>query len=116
VHEKVGLFDWANRMKVEKWRVKMSAGIDTTKREILIQEIMGALGQWPEKERNVFSQAHYQGQSVEAISRSLQLDMEEVRKILKLCERRLHASLRDLSKSDRAPLSLPATRTARPAA
>jgi DNA-directed RNA polymerase specialized sigma24 family protein len=111
-----GFIDLADRMKVEKWRVKMSSGIDMTRREILIQEIRGTLGQWPEKDRSVFSRAHYQGQSVEAISRSFQLDVEEVRQILKLCERRLHASLRNLSKSDRVPLSLPATRTARPAA
>ncbi len=94
----------------------MSAGIEKTSREILIREIVNALGQWPEKERSVFSQAHYQGQSVEAISNSLQLDVKEVQKILRLCERRLHASLRDLSKSGIEQHSLPAVQITRPAA
>ena len=94
----------------------MSGGIEKTGREILIREIANALGQWPERERSVFSQAHYQGQSVKAISNSLQLDVEEVRKILKMCERRLHASLRDLSKSDSESHSLPAVQITRSAA
>jgi DNA-directed RNA polymerase specialized sigma24 family protein len=103
-------------MKVEKWRYKMSAGIEKTRRGILIQEIISALDQWPERDRSVFSQAHYQGQSVEDISRSLQLDAEEVQQILKLCERRLHASLRNPSQCDSESFSLPVTKTARPAA
>jgi DNA-directed RNA polymerase specialized sigma24 family protein len=103
-------------MKAEKWRVKMSGSIEKSRRENLIREIASALGQWPERERSVFSQAHYQGQSAETISGSLQLDVEEVRQILKLCERRLHASLRDLSKNDSEPLSLPVAEISRPAA
>jgi DNA-directed RNA polymerase specialized sigma24 family protein len=94
----------------------MSGGIEKARREILIREIVSALGQWPKREQAVFSRAHYQGESVEAISRSLQLDVEEVEKILKLCERRLHASLRDLSKNGSEPLSFPTVQITRPAA
>jgi DNA-directed RNA polymerase specialized sigma24 family protein len=111
VYEKVGFVD---RMKTEKWRVEMPGGIEKTKREALIREIVSALGQWPERERNVFSQAHYEGQSIEAISRSHRLGVEEVRQILRLCERRLHASLRNLP--DDEAISLPLANTARPAA
>ena len=70
----------------------LTAGI---KREALFQEISNVLRRWPELEQKVFSQAHYDGQSLEVISRSLQLDVEEVTAILKECERRLYASLRN---------------------
>jgi DNA-directed RNA polymerase specialized sigma24 family protein len=69
-----------------------------TKREDLIQEIFNALHQWPELERRVFAQAHYHGQSLEAISCSHRLDVEEVIMILKRCDRRLHTSLREFRK------------------
>jgi hypothetical protein len=74
-------------------------------REALLQEIHNAFLQWPELERRIFSQAHYCGQSPEAISRSLQLDVEEVGTILKQCERRLYASLRSFRKSSREEAS-----------
>jgi DNA-directed RNA polymerase specialized sigma24 family protein len=77
----------------------MRAVIATTKRETLLQEIHNAFLQWPELERRIFSQAHYYGQSPEAISRSLQLDVEEVHATLKQCERRLYTSLRSFRKS-----------------
>jgi DNA-directed RNA polymerase specialized sigma24 family protein len=94
----------------------MLADIAKTRRESLIREIFSVLGQWPEIERSVFSQAHYEGQSMEAISRSLQLDVEEVHQILERCDQRLHASLRDLYKSGCETHSLPAIETTRPAA
>jgi hypothetical protein len=65
-----------------------------TGREILLQEIFDTLCQWPEQDRRVFSQAHYHGQSPEAISCSLKIDIIEVSAILSRCDRRLHASLR----------------------
>jgi hypothetical protein len=77
----------------------MLAVIAVTKRETLLQEINNALLQWPELERKIFSQVHYYGQSTEALSSSLQLDVEEVRATLKLCERRLYSSLRSFRKS-----------------
>ena len=77
----------------------MLAVLAGTKRETLLQEIHNALLQWPELERRIFSQVHYYGQSPEAISRSLQLNVEEVRATLKQCERRLYTSLRSFRKS-----------------
>ena len=77
-----------------------------TKRETLLQEINSAFLEWPELERRVFSQAHYHGQSPEAISRSLQVDLEAVNIILKRCEQRLYASLRNFRKNDREKASL----------
>jgi DNA-directed RNA polymerase specialized sigma24 family protein len=103
-------------MKVEKWRTEMPAGIEKKRRENLIQEIVSVLGQWPERERIIFSQAHYQGHSVESISRAHQLDESEVRQILQLCERHLHASLRNPGKNDSDRLPLPAIEPARSAA
>ena len=69
------------------------------KREDLIQGIFNALRQWPELERRVFTQAHYHGQSLEAISHSHRLDVGEVSMILKRCDRRLHTFLREFRKS-----------------
>jgi DNA-directed RNA polymerase specialized sigma24 family protein len=84
----------------------MRAVIAETKRETLLQEIKNAFLQWPELERRVFSQAHYYGQSPQAISRSLQLGVEEVSTILKQCEHQLYASLRSFRKSSGEEASL----------
>jgi DNA-directed RNA polymerase specialized sigma24 family protein len=73
----------------------MPAILMKTKRENLLQEIFGVLRQWPQLDRRVFSQAHYHGQSAEAISRALQLEVEEVQQILKQCDRRLYDSLKN---------------------
>jgi len=70
------------------------------KREKLFQSIFNALDRWPELERSIFSRAHYDGQSVKAIASSLQLDVEEVRTILRRCDRRLYSSLDGFRKSD----------------
>jgi len=91
----------------------LTAGI---KREALFQEISNVLRRWPELEQKVFSQAHYDGQSLEVISRSLQLDVEEVTAILKECERRLYASLRSFRKNNCEKPSLSPTEIARLAA
>jgi len=77
----------------------MRAVIAGTKRETLLQEIYNIYLQWPELEQRIFSQAHYHGHSAEAISLSLQLDVEEVRATLKQCERQLYASLRNFRQS-----------------
>ena len=77
----------------------MPAVISKMKREDLFQEISDVIRQWPELERRIFSQAHYQGQSPEAISKSLKLNVEEVDSILRHCDLRLYSSLRDFRKS-----------------
>jgi DNA-directed RNA polymerase specialized sigma24 family protein len=64
-------------------------------RDDLLSEISNVLLKWSELERIVFSQAHYRGQSLEAISRSLQLDEEKVRAILRQCDDHLYAALKD---------------------
>ena len=67
-------------------------------REELFREIFCVLHQWSELERNVFSRVHYHGQSTKTIALSLKLDVEEVKAILRQCERRLYASLREFRK------------------
>jgi hypothetical protein len=94
----------------------MKAAPIKIKRESLLQEISGILRQWPQIDRKVFSQAHYCGQSAEAISRTLQLKEEEVRQILKECEHRLHYSLRNFRHNDCGQSKLIASQPARPAA
>jgi hypothetical protein len=94
----------------------MPAVIAKIKRENLFQEISKVLRQWPERERRIFSQAHYQGQSPEAISHSLQLDVIEVGTILEQCNRRLHASLRSFRKSSSEKSSPVAAETVCPPA
>jgi DNA-directed RNA polymerase specialized sigma24 family protein len=73
----------------------MTAISEKIGRDDLLREISSILLKWPEIERKVFSQAHYHGQSPEAISCSLQLDEEMVRTILRQCDNHLHAALRD---------------------
>ena len=64
------------------------------KREDLFRGILGALREWPNLDRQIFTQAHYHGQSIETISRSLNLDVEEVRLILRHRDRELYTALR----------------------
>jgi hypothetical protein len=71
----------------------MSATDGTMIREKLFPEILNTLRQWPELERSIFCEAHYYGRTPEAIACSFRLDVSEVQKILKECDRRLHASL-----------------------
>ena len=61
----------------------MPAATDKMDRETLFREIFGAFRQWSELERNIFVRIHYRGQSLKAISRSLSLDVEEVKEILR---------------------------------
>ena len=74
--------------------------VPAIEREHLVQEILDTLRQWPELDRRIFSQAHYEGQSLEAISRSLQLDVKAVSAILQQCDCRLRASLVTFGKGD----------------
>ena len=64
------------------------------KREALLQGILDTLREWPNLDQQIFAQAHYHGQSIETISSSLNLDMEEVRLILQHRDRELYAALR----------------------
>jgi|WetSurMetagenome_2_1015567.scaffolds.fasta_scaffold38591_2 DNA-directed RNA polymerase specialized sigma24 family protein len=94
----------------------MQSIIARIERENLATEILNALYRWPELDRQIFSQAHYRGQSLETISRSVQLGVDEVRDILKRCDRRLHESLKAFRNSS-CPQPFPVTREAsRPAA
>ena len=77
----------------------MQAVTAKTKREDLFREIVNAFRQWPKLDRSVFAQAHYHGQSAKAISRSFNLDVEEVSTILKQCDRQLNVSLRNFAKA-----------------
>jgi DNA-directed RNA polymerase specialized sigma24 family protein len=82
-------------VKEKTMEIPMPAFSAKIGREDLLKEISSILLKWPELERRVFSQAHYHGQSPEAISRSLRLEEIRVRTILQQCEGRLHAALRD---------------------
>ncbi len=63
-------------------------------RELLSRAIVDVLGGWPDLHRRVFVEAHYEGRSIETISRSLGVCATDVRMILEGCERRLRAALR----------------------
>ena len=61
----------------------------------LLDEIINSLNEWPELHRNIFIRNHYRGQSPEAISRSIHLDVKTVNEILKQCDHTLHIALRE---------------------
>jgi DNA-directed RNA polymerase specialized sigma24 family protein len=75
-------------------RLAMQFVSQKIKREDLFQGILDTLREWPNLDRQIFAKAHYHGQSIETISRSLNLDVEEVRLILEHCNRELYAALR----------------------
>ena len=76
----------------------MSAAAVTSyrNRELLSQRILEILNSWPELHRQVFVRVHYWGDTAETISRTLGLQVGEVRTILTRCERRLCRELRPL--------------------
>jgi len=64
-----------------------------TNRESLLQAIMDAVASWPECDRRIFIQAHYEGKSPEEISNSTGLILTNVLQILETCGWRLSRSL-----------------------
>jgi len=72
----------------------MSAVLLKEQREDLFREISGVFDTWPDLERSIFSQAHYQGKSPEMISHALNVELDEIDFILRKCERELLTSLR----------------------
>ncbi len=60
----------------------------------LSEAIVNVLESWPALDRQVFTQSHYRGESVESISKSLGLSVSDVRSILEQCSRRLRQSLK----------------------
>jgi DNA-directed RNA polymerase specialized sigma24 family protein len=87
------------RMVVQTITCKMN-------REDLFQAISNQLDQWVEQDRQIFSLAHYQGQSLDAISRAFDMDLKEINRILKKCDRELQISLRKYRKDDHANSAL----------
>jgi DNA-directed RNA polymerase specialized sigma24 family protein len=78
----------------------MSAGLAMEHdRKDLSDAILGALESWPERDRQVFTKSHYQGQSADSISNSEGLSVSEVRAILDLCNKRLRQSLTGFRRS-----------------
>jgi DNA-directed RNA polymerase specialized sigma24 family protein len=86
----------------------MSVVCEKMKREDLFQGILDTLREWPSLDQKIFAQVHYRGQSMEAISRRLNLDMTEVRRILQHRDRELYAALRKFRESScrESPLTL----------
>lgn len=78
----------------------MSAVNMKSRREELFRGISNVFQQWPDLERKIFAQAHYQGRSPKIISDYLKLDVNEVRSILRKCDHELHISLREFRKND----------------
>lgn len=81
--------------KIQVRRPPMHAAVSKERREDLFRQISDILNEWPDLERQVFSLAHYHGQSPDDISRSLKLNGDVVMAILRRCECGLHDSLRN---------------------
>ncbi len=63
-------------------------------RELLSQTIRQTLESWPPLHRQIFSEAHYGGMSIESIGDAHALSLETVRAILQDCEHRLRNALK----------------------
>ena len=70
-------------------------------RALLSQAIIETLDSWPQLHRQIFSEAHYHGRSVESISSSLGMRVDTVRLILQECEGRLRSALNHFGKTPR---------------
>ena len=102
--------------EIQKWSFIMSAVKLKGKREDLFREISNVLQKWPDRERRIFARAHYQGQSPESISHSLELDVNEVSSILRKCDRELLDSLKGFREGARPETSFIPTASASSAA
>jgi hypothetical protein len=89
------------------WRFMMLSASEEIIREDLYQEIKDAIREWPQRDQYIFMQAHYRGRSIEEISTSLNMNVEEVREILQHCNRELYASLKKFRKREHGISSLP---------
>ena len=79
-------------------------------REDLFQEISNTLYQLPEKERQIFFQAHYHGQSLESISCAYEMDLGEIKQILQKCDQQLQLSLSKYRECGYAGPTIPAAK------
>lgn len=95
-------------------RLVMPVVREKMKREDLFQGILDTLREWPSLDQKIFAQAHYAGQSMEAISHHLNLDVTEVRRILQHRDRELYAALRKFRESSCAESPLILTQPAGP--
>ena len=75
-------------------------------RDQLSRAIMHVLKSWPELQRRVFVEAHYEGRPIESISRSTGLSQPEVRRILENCDRKLHWALRSFRSDGNGSVAL----------
>jgi DNA-directed RNA polymerase specialized sigma24 family protein len=83
--------------RISAGRRVMKAAVEKSRstRELLHRAILRVLRSWPERERVVFRQVHYCGRSAEDVSSKLGLEPGEVHEILRSCDFKLRASLRE---------------------
>lgn len=69
-------------------------------RESLLRAIIGVVRAWPETDRGIFIAARYRGQSLDQIALARGLAVEDVRRVLEKCERRLYDALRGFKEDE----------------
>jgi DNA-directed RNA polymerase specialized sigma24 family protein len=74
---------------------------DESSRELLSRVIVESLKSWPEFQRRIFIEIHYNGRSVPEVSRALGLQQAEIAEILRQCQCKLYKALRAFR--DRTP-------------
>ena len=77
----------------------MALLITDSERELLSKAIVETLRSWPQLHRQIFSEAHYRGRSIESISNSFNMSSEAVRAILQECDGRLRNALKSFRNS-----------------
>ena len=86
--------------------------VNTSKKyKNLLNAIASTLHLWPELDRRVFIMTHYRGKSREAVAGALHLEVKELDRILKHCDRQLHTALRDYRTGDRSDFNFPGLAT-----
>jgi DNA-directed RNA polymerase specialized sigma24 family protein len=63
-------------------------------RELLNQAMIEEILSWPDRPRQIFTQAHYRGLRIEEIASRLGENAVEVRRILALYEQKLRSAIR----------------------
>jgi RNA polymerase sigma factor (sigma-70 family) len=71
----------------------LSSG-SSRERELLSRVILRALESWPERDRQIFVEIHYEGHTIESISREIGISAQEADSILERCEQDLYGALR----------------------
>jgi DNA-directed RNA polymerase specialized sigma24 family protein len=95
--------------QIRQGRFGMAASILNSERdrELLSQAIVHTLDSWPQLDRQIFAEVHYNGRTIEDVANFLGINDEKVRRILQDSETRLRRAVHAFSRETHAAVRFP---------